>query len=56
MPLYLNGVRLDTVGEGDLANRFARPARKSIRPYFPTFACLWSHETTPLESPARSWT
>ena len=39
-PLYLNGSRLDTVGEGDARNRFAKACQQLISFSFPNLAML----------------
>jgi hypothetical protein len=39
-PLYLNGARLDTVGEGDARNRFAKACQELISFSFPSLRML----------------
>lgn len=39
-PLYLNGTRLDTVGEGDARNRFAKACQELISFSFPSLRML----------------
>ena len=39
-PLYLNGSRLDTVGEGDARNRFAKACQELISFAFPNLRML----------------
>lgn len=39
-PLYLNGARLDTVGEGDARNRFAKACQELITFAFPSLRML----------------
>lgn len=48
-PLYLNGARLDTVGEGDARNRFAKACQELISFSFPNLKMLkGGHDETTL--------
>ena len=50
-PLYLNGTRLDTVGEGDARNRFAKASQELISFSFPNLRMLkGSYDETTLSS------
>lgn len=50
-PLYLNGTRLDTVGEGDARNRFAKACQELISYSFPNLRMLkGSYDETTLAS------